>query len=137
MKKLIELIAYKHQIDLKRGEAKYMDTDWLLNAIVDEVQEVKDEIRPNNVAHLEDELSDILWGWLTIVEKLKDIGYVTSHEAILQRALKKYEERILPLNGDKRDNDIWKEVKATQKEELKKEKKSLSLKINHSSKGIN
>ena len=137
MKKLIELVAYKHKIDLKRGEAKYMDTDWLLNAIVDEVQEVKDEIRPNNVAHLEDELSDILWGWLTIVEKLKDIGYVTSHEAILQRALKKYEERILALNGDKRDNDIWKEVKATQKEELKKEKKSLSLKINHSSKSIN
>ncbi len=121
MKKLIELVAHKHQIDQKRGEAKYMDTDWLLNAIVDEINEVKDEIRPNNVAHLEDELSDILWGWLTLVEKLKDRGYVTSHEAILQRALKKYEERILPLKGDKRDKAIWKEVKARQKEELERE----------------
>ena len=123
LKKLIELVSHKHQVDLKRGEAKYMDSDWLLNAIVDEVQEVKEEIRPNNVAHLEDELSDILWGWLTIVEKLKDEGYVSSHEAILERGLKKYEERILPLKGDERDHAIWKEVKARQKEMLEKEKR--------------
>ena len=120
--KLIKLAGYKHQIDLKRGEAKYMDSDWLLNAIVEEVQEVKEEIRPNNVAHLEDELSDILWGWLTIVEKLKDEGFVTSHEAILERGLKKYKERILALKGDERDHAIWKEVKMKQKEELEKER---------------
>ena len=122
MKKLIELVAYKHQIDLKRAEAKYMDSDWLLNAIVEEVHEVKEEIRPNNVAHLEDELSDILWGWLTVVENLKDEGYVTSHEVILQRALKKYEQRILPLKGNERDDVIWKEVKTRQKEELERER---------------
>ncbi len=106
-----------------------MNTDWLLNAIVDEIQEVKEEIKPNNIAHLEDELSDILWGWLTIVEKLKDEGYVTSHETILQRALKKYEERILPLKGDKRDNAIWKEVKMRQKEVLAKEKREKNERI--------
>ncbi len=122
LKKLIKLAAHKHQIDITRGEAKYMDSDWLLNAIVEEVQEVKEEIRANNVAHLEDELSDILWGWLTIVEKLKDEGYVTSHEAILKRGLKKYEERILALKGDERDHVIWKEVKARQKEELERER---------------
>ena len=122
LEKLIELVAYKHQLDLKRGEAKYMDSEWLLNAIVDEVQEVKEEIKPNNIAHLEDELSDILWGWLTIVEKLKDEGYVRSHEAILERGLKKYEQRILSLKGDERDHDIWKEVKARQKEELERQR---------------
>ena len=122
MKRLIELAVLNHQIDLKRGEPKYMDNEWLLNSIIDEVKEVKDEIKPNNVAHLEDELSDILWGWLTLVEKLKDRGYVTSHEAILQRALKKYEQRILPLKGDERDDAIWKEVKARQKEELERER---------------
>ena len=127
LEKLIELVAYKHKIDLKRAEAKYMDTEWLLNAIVDEVQEVKEEIKPNNIAHLEDELSDILWGWLTIVEKLKDEGYVRSHEAILERGLKKYEQRILSLKGDERDHAIWKEVKAKQKEELKKERDENSI----------
>ena len=127
MNKLIELVAHKHQIDLKRGESNYMDSDWLLNAIVEEVQEVKEEIKPNNVAHLEDELSDILWGWLTIVENLKDEGYVSSHEAILQRGLKKYEERILSLKGEERDHAIWKEVKARQKEELEKERDENSI----------
>ncbi len=127
MNKLIELVGYKHHIDLKRGEAKYMDSEWLLNAIVEEVQEVKEEIRPNNVAHLEDELSDILWGWLTIVEKLKDKGYVTSHEAILQRGLKKYEERILALQGDERDHAIWKEVKYKQKKVLERERYENSI----------
>ena len=127
MNKLIELVGYKHQIDLKRGEAKYMDSEWLLNAIVEEVQEVKEEIRPNNVAHLEDELSDILWGWLTIVEKLKDKGYVRSHAAILKRGLKKYEQRILSLKGDEQDHGIWKEVKARQKVELEKERDENSI----------
>ena len=122
LEKLIELVAHKQKIDLKRGEAKYMDTDWIAQSIVDEVKEVQDEIRADNVAHLEDELSDILWGWLTLVEKLKDSGYVESHEAILKRALKKYEERILPLYGDKRDHAIWREVKGRQKELLEEER---------------
>jgi len=124
MKKLIKLVAYKHQLDLKRDEPKYMDYNWITQAIVDEVAEVKDEIRPNNKAYLEDELSDILWGWLTLVENLKGKGYVGSHESILKRALKKYEERILPLYGDERDHKIWREVKEKQKEVLKKERET-------------
>lgn len=122
LKELIKLVAYKHQLDLKRNEEKYMDTDWIAQSIVDEVKEVQEEIKPNNIAHLEDELSDILWGWLTLIENLKDKGYVESHESIIERALKKYEERILPLYGDERDHDVWREVKAKQKEALEKEK---------------
>ena len=57
------------------------------------------EIRPNNKAHLEDELGDILWGWLALVEKLKQDGFVGTHEDIFRRTLKKYEERIEPLDG--------------------------------------
>ena len=122
LKKLIELVAHKHQIDLKRGEVKYMDTDWLSQAIVEEVKEVQDEIRANNIAHLEDELSDVLWGWLTLIENLKESGYVDSHETVIKRALKKYEERILPLHGDERDDGIWQEVKERQKEVLEEER---------------
>ncbi len=121
MEELIKLVAYKNIIDKKRGEKKYIDTNWIAQAIIDEVQEVKDEIKPNNTPHLEDELGDILWGWLTLIEKLKDSGYVNSHEVIIKRALKKYQERILPLHGDARDNDIWKKVKEKQKIVLEKE----------------
>ena len=122
LEKLIDLVAHKHQIDLKRGDEKYMDTAWISKAIVDEVQEVQEEIKPNNKAHLEDELSDVLWGWLTLIENLKDKGYVVSHETVIKRALKKYEERILPLHGDERDHEIWREVKVRQKEVLEGER---------------
>ena len=125
LKKLIALTEHKQKIDLKRGEAKYMDTNFLLDSITDEVEEVREEIKPNNLAHLEDELGDILWGWLILVEKLKEREFVGSHEDIFKRTLKKYEERILPLNGDENDHKIWKEVKAKQKIMLEEEKNEL------------
>jgi NTP pyrophosphatase (non-canonical NTP hydrolase) len=129
IERLIELTKYKHQIDLKRGEAKYMDINWLLNEILEEIEEVKEEIKPNNTPHLEDELGDILWGWLILVEKLKNQGLVTSHENILKRALKKYQERIEPLIGKPIDSKTWQEVKAKQKKELKEELASLKSKL--------
>jgi len=123
LEKLIALAKHKQQIDLKRGETKFMNPHWLLDSIRDEVEEVREEIKADNKAYLEDELSDILWGWMVLVEKLKDDNYVGSHEEIIKRALKKYEERILPLNGDSADHEIWREVKAWQKEVLAKERK--------------
>ena len=122
IEKLISLAKHKNEIDIKRGEEKFMNPNWLLDSIRDEVEEVREEVKPNNVAHLEDELSDILWGWMVLVEKLKHSEYVGSHEDIMKRALKKYEERILPLKGDENDHVIWKEVKARQKEALAVEK---------------
>ena len=122
LNELIKLVKYKHELDLKRAEPKYMDSEWLLQAMRSEIDEVKEEIKPNNKAHLENELSDILWGWLTLVENLKDEGYVGSHEEIMTRGLKKYKERILSLYGDERDHKVWREVKATQKIALEEEK---------------
>jgi len=123
LEKLIALAKHKQQIDIKRGETKFMNPHWLLDSIRDEVEEVREEIKSDNIAYLEDELSDILWGWMILVEKLKDDNYVGSHEEIMKRAFKKYEERILPLNGDAGDHEIWREVKARQKKALKKEQK--------------
>ncbi len=122
LNELIELVKYKHQLDLKRAEPKYMDSAWLLQAMRDEIDEVKAEIKPNNKAHLEDELSDILWGWLTLIENLQEEGYIGTHQEVIERGLKKYQERILPLYGDERDHQIWRDVKAKQKEALSKEK---------------
>ena len=122
-KDLIELSKLNHQKDIKRGTLRYLDNDSLLNAIISEVYEVKEEIKENNIAKLEDELSDIIWGWMMLVENLKDLGLVRSHEDILKRALKKYQERIIPLVGDKdTDEEIWQRVKKEQKEKLEKEK---------------
>ncbi len=125
--KLIELAKIKDSIDIKRGEAKYFNNEWIINELLSEIKEVKEEIRPNNTPYLEDELGHILWGWLVLVQKLKSKGLVTSHKAILQRALKKYSERINSLTGDSSDSKRWQEVKKRQKEALKREQELLEF----------
>jgi len=127
-KELIELSKLNHQKDLKRGTLRYLDNDNLLNAIINEVQEVKEEIKEHNIPKLEDELCDILWGWMMLVENLKDVGLTRSHEQILQRALKKYKERIIPLVGEpKKDEAIWQRVKSEQKVALEQEQNLLQF----------
>jgi NTP pyrophosphatase (non-canonical NTP hydrolase) len=100
---------------------KYLDIDFSINELLLEVEEVKAEIKPNNIPYLEDELGDILWDWLLLVSNLKRLGLVTNHQNIINRAIKKYKERVLPFKGDMSDSIIWKEVKKRQKEELKRE----------------
>jgi len=123
LKNIINLVSKKCNLDKTREDKDLMNPHWLLDAIVQETKEVKEEIRPNNKAHLEDELGDILWGWLALVEKLKQDGFVGTNEDIFRRTLKKYEERILPLDGTMKDYETWQNVKAKQKEVLDREKK--------------
>ncbi len=123
---LIKLSAQNDKLDQKRAEQRYFEMEWLIEELLSEVEEVKEELRPNNQAFLEDELGDILWGWLMLVQKLKSKGYVTSHEAILQRTLQKYTQRINALKGDENDAKRWAEVKAKQKTALEVECKHLN-----------
>ncbi len=122
LKRTIELVSKKCDLDITREDKDLIDPYWLLDAIVKEAQEVKEEIKPNNRPYLEDELGDILWGWIALVEKLKRQGFVGTHEDIFRRMLKKYQERIEPLDGTMRDYDTWKEVKKRQKQSLEDEK---------------
>jgi len=122
IEKLIELIVHAKGLELSREKVNKIDSNDILKAIVLEIDELREEIKPNNKAYLEDELGDILWAWLSLVENLKQQGYIDSHEAIIQRTIKKYQERILPLKGTDEDYEIWNKVKRKQKEELNKEK---------------
>ena len=125
LKKIIELVNKKCDLDISRDDKNLIDPYWLLEAILQEVQEVKEEIKPNNTPHLEDELGDILWGWIALVEKLKRQGFVGTHEDIFRRTLKKYRERIEPLDGTMKDYETWQDVKIKQKEALDREKSLL------------
>ncbi len=119
---LIELSQYNHKLDLKRGQKEYLSLDWALNEIKAEVQEVKEELKPNNIPKIEDELGDILWGFFMSIEKFKYEGYEVDVKRVIKRALKKYKERVLPLKGEiKADREIWDRVKKKQKLELEKE----------------
>ena len=119
---LIELSQYNHKLDLKRGQKEYLSLEWALNEIKAEVQEVKEELKPNNIPKIEDELGDILWGFFMSIEKFKYDGYEVDVKRVIKRALKKYKERVLPLKGEvKVDREIWDRVKKKQKIELEKE----------------
>lgn len=122
MQEIKKLVRKKCNLDETREDKNLMSPAFLLNAISEEVEEVKEELYAHNHAHLEDELGDILWGWMALVEKLNRQGYTGSHEDIFRRTLKKYEERIEPLDGTYKDYDSWKEVKAKQKKVLEEEK---------------
>ena len=123
-KKLIELVDLKNEIDIKRGEARHMDINWTLNEIIDEVREVREEIKESNHTYLDDELADILWGWLMLTKKTNYKNLSSNIETIVKKTLTKYSQRITPLKGDKDDHKRWKEVKKIQKRRLEEEHRS-------------
>ncbi|HHD74515.1 MAG TPA: hypothetical protein ENL00_01645 [Nitratifractor sp.] len=118
LSKLLALTSKNNEIDKKRGEEKFLRLDFALDEIAKEIEEVRAEIKENNIPHLEDELGDILWGWLMLVSKLEDAGYVASVDAIIERCERKYTERVGVLKGDKSDRESWKRIKERQKEAL-------------------
>lgn len=86
--------------------------------ICKEVQEVTEEIAQDRQPYLEDELGDVLWDYLNLVlalEKEKGIKL----EDVLERATRKYEERVSGIEN----GILWKETKEKQKAALKQEQK--------------
>lgn len=86
--------------------------------ILKEIKETKDEVKENNSVYLEDELWDILWDYLCIIEALKVEWKIENFEKVLERCYKKFSERINEETWESRD---WQEIKKIQKEELKNE----------------
>ncbi len=91
--------------------------DW----IDDEWQEVKDEIKPNNSVYLEDELWDVFWDYMCLLNSLEQEGLISSQEKVFERCYKKFSERIQAVRQSIPWQDwIWKQVK--EKQNLKKSK---------------
>lgn len=87
-----------------------------LQAIKKETDEVIEELPKDRACYLEDELADVLWNYLNSLLALeKEAGIST--ESVLRRACEKYEERIAGIES----GELWKEVKARQKQALKAE----------------
>ncbi len=125
MEELIKLAEKNSAIDIKRGEEKFLSVDWAINELISEIDEVRAELKPDNIPYLEDELGDILWGWFMLVANLKQKGLITNHQNIINRVKKKYKERISSLKGDVSDRESWRAVKAKQKIELEEELQKL------------
>jgi len=100
-----------------KGFYKWSET--YFKQISEELQEALEENKINNSVYLEDELWDVLWCYLCLLNSLKSEWKIKSVEKVFERSYKKFTWR---LNEETWENNwIWNEVKKIQKEELKRE----------------
>ncbi len=121
LNKLLEIVKEKNKID--QNQEWYTWAKIYLDWLKDEVIEVEEELKENNSVYLEDELWDILWDLLNLIEWLKKEWKIWWLEDVLKRAEKKYYERISwidKVNWLKKKSK-WSEIKKKQKQELKEE----------------
>ncbi len=83
-----------------------------------EIQEAEAEINTHQ-AYLEDELWDVLWDYLCLLNSLKSEWKITSVERVTDRALTKFYWRINKNTWDY--NWDWQEIKKMQKAKIEEE----------------
>ncbi len=119
IQKIIDFVKIRinslHNID---DEQFYEWHKTFLNWIKNEIQEVEEEIKPENKVYLEDELGDIFWDYMCMIYSMEQ-EWLINADQIFERAYKKFSERI-------QENWKWHkwkrgEIKEKQKQELKDE----------------
>lgn len=88
-----------------------------LEGLMDEVAEVRAEIREHNEVHLTDELSDIAWDYAVVLALAEYRGLIENAELVLAHGAEKYGERAPAFLES--SEDMWDAVKAKQKADLK------------------
>lgn len=107
-------INYLHNVD-NRWFYKWNKT--YINAIIEELEEVKKEIKENNSIYLEDELWDVFWAYICLLNSMEE-EWLINKKKVFERSYNKFSERIWPDWNWWRN---WEEIKNKQKEERKKE----------------
>nr|MDD3719827.1 MazG nucleotide pyrophosphohydrolase domain-containing protein [Candidatus Gracilibacteria bacterium] len=105
----------------------YIGFETYLRGLAEEIEETKDEIKYNNSVYLEDELGDVFWDYMCLLQSLQKRGYISSVEKVFERSYKKFSERIeanRQTTGCK--SECWKDIKRKQKEELKTEQDKIN-----------
>jgi NTP pyrophosphatase (non-canonical NTP hydrolase) len=111
LQKLLEIASLKLQRDKtgtwSNGSVTYFE------AIYDELEEVKAEIKDGRECYLEDELGDVLWDFICMLKHLEDERKINL-ENVFERSVKKYSERISGIGA----GESWDEIKEIQRHEL-------------------
>jgi NTP pyrophosphatase (non-canonical NTP hydrolase) len=89
-----------------------------LKEIINEIEETKEEIKEKNSVYLEDELWDIFWCYICLLNSLEQDKLINK-EDVFKRCFNKFSERL--WNSPRFESINWQETKKKQKEELKKE----------------
>ncbi|MBO6703196.1 MAG: hypothetical protein JJ921_12745 [Pseudomonadales bacterium] len=108
LERLLDLVDRKSQIDQSSSWSDGSST--YLVELRNEIDEVEAEIGKGNSDELTDELGDVLWDYLNLVNCLAAEEGITMKEVLL-RTTAKYEERISGIEQGR----TWKEIKAEQK----------------------
>ncbi len=94
-----------------------------LSGLKDEISEMEMEINQDRQVYLEDELGDVLWDYLCLLQTLSEEKHI-DRDRVLQRCLVKFSERIAPDGTE--NPEKWEIIKQRQKESLEKEHKGVS-----------
>ena len=111
---LIKVVRRKCKFD--ENNCWYEGAHSYLDAIPEELREVKEAVEQGHKAHIEDELGDVLWNVLNgLLAMEKEQGIQV--EQVIQRAVQKYEERLNAIENQQ----SWTEIKQRQKQRLAEE----------------
>ncbi len=113
-KTLYEIAKRKSIIDENNSWSNGSETYFA--EIKKEIDEARAEAGSGRTCYLEDELGDILWDYLNILIALEKEHGITT-ESVLERACKKYKERIAGIES----GELWSEIKSRQKVRLAEE----------------
>lgn len=110
---LLKIAARKAIIDANSDW--YQGPETYLSGIESELNEVRAELNKHRRVYIEDELADVLWDYVNVLQALaKEQGIDPLR--VLARACQKYQERVTAIEQDQ----SWDEVKRRQSVELAK-----------------
>ncbi|WPC75831.1 MazG nucleotide pyrophosphohydrolase domain-containing protein [Vibrio porteresiae] len=110
---LLKIAARKATIDANSDW--YQGPETYLSGIESELNEVRAELNKHRRVYVEDELADVLWDYVNVLQALaKEQGI--DPQRVLARACQKYQERVTAIEQDQ----SWDEVKRRQSVELAK-----------------
>lgn len=126
IQKIITLTEKRIQFLIKQGDGNFFKwSQTYFDGILDEMDEVNEELKTWKQVYLEDELWDVFWDYICLLENLEQ-EWKISKAKVFDRCWTKFSER---LNPDGSNNGDWTTVKKIQKERLRKEDEQMSQKL--------
>jgi NTP pyrophosphatase (non-canonical NTP hydrolase) len=123
LNEILKIVEHKVTMDLEWRSWSDSSVETAFDWLLDEIEEAKEEIVAKKKVYLEDELCDVVWTILRIIEIL-DRDNSVDKSRIFDRVIKKYSERVYWLEEWKQ----WNDIKKVQKAELLEEQTNLENK---------
>ena len=123
LNEILKIVEHKVTMDLEWRSGSDPSVESAFDWLIDEIQEAKEEYDADKKVYLEDELCDVVWTILRIIEIL-DRNNKIDKTRIFDRVIKKYSQRVYGLEEWK----LWNDIKKVQKKELLEEQNKLDNK---------